>query len=101
MKQMLGWSPRHRSPLNGGLEESKEGSDRKASRGTIPVSKSPRREKDITVGTTAGVRLAAQHVALRKSNRVGHSSPQPRVPARSQHPLLRWEQPLGAPILRP
>jgi hypothetical protein len=40
-------------------QESKGWRDEKASRGTLPVSKSPRGEKDVTVSTTAGGHLYA------------------------------------------
>jgi hypothetical protein len=43
--------------IKGASQESKRGRDEKASRGNPPASKSPRREKDITVCTTAGGHL--------------------------------------------
>jgi hypothetical protein len=43
----------------GASQKGKGGRDEKASRGTPPVSKSPRGEKDVTVGTTAGDHPAA------------------------------------------
>jgi hypothetical protein len=50
----------------GACQEGKGGRDEKASRGTPPVSKSPRREKDVTVGTTAGGHLGDHPAAPAK-----------------------------------
>jgi hypothetical protein len=52
----------------GATQEGKGGRDEKASRGTPPVSKSPRGEKDVTVGTTAGGHLGNHLAAPTKSS---------------------------------
>jgi hypothetical protein len=51
---------------NGASGEGKEGRDVKSSRRTPPDTKSPRGEKDVTVGTTAGGHLISHPNALNK-----------------------------------
>jgi hypothetical protein len=80
--------------------EGKRGRDEKASRGTPSVSKSPRGEKDVTVGTTAGGHLGDHPAAPKKLS--GTLKPTAKgtsyapVPAASKEAASRRTSP-GAP----
>jgi hypothetical protein len=88
---------RHRSPLKkGASREGKGERDKKGSRRTPAVSKSPREEKNVSVATTAGGHLDAHPAAPNKPS--GTLKPQPRVPVLRRYPLLRWKKLHGAPL---
>jgi hypothetical protein len=78
---------------NGASEESKGGRDEKASRGTPPVSKSPREKKDVTVGTTTGGHLGDHPAAPKKPSET--LKPSPKVTSSAPVPAARRKQPKG------
>jgi hypothetical protein len=87
-------------PKKGASKEGKGGRDEKASRGTSPVFKSPRGEKDVTVGTTADGHLGDHPPApknpsgtLKPTAKDTSSAP---VPAVSKEAASRRTSP-GAP----
>jgi hypothetical protein len=78
---------------NGASGEGKGGRDVKSSRRTPPETKSPRGEKDVTVGTTAGGHLISHPTALNTP-----SGP-PKLTAKvTGSLLLRRKQHRGAPL---